>query len=199
VIPLDPGTYLVSSTHGPVAEDVDVVRQALDQPLLAATAIADLCRRSAELAGAGDVAARTYYRDTLVNACYAMTGRGRWGSVSAWCDELDELVGGTSPDGQYFRAVVAVLSGRAGPEELRRTAAVREDEAVSDTSGICRSGEHLDAATALLIEHVLGDDAANEYRQLVDSWTDMFFLKSRLRRNADEKTNTPRDRSESDM
>jgi glycosyltransferase involved in cell wall biosynthesis len=160
-------------------------------PLLSATAITDLCRHSARLAGAesapGGEAARTYYRDTLINACYAMTARGRWDSVSSWCDELDELSGASSPDAQYFRAVVAVMNGWVGPDELRRTAAVREDEAICHTSGICRSGDHLDAATALLIEHVHGADAADEYRHLIDSWTDMFFLNSRLRRNADEK------------
>jgi glycosyltransferase involved in cell wall biosynthesis len=151
-------------------------------PLLSATAITDLCQRSARLAGApAGEAARTYYRDTLINACYAMTARGRWESVSSWCDELDELSGASSPDAQYFRAVVAVMNGWAGPDELRRTAAVREDEAICHTSGICRSGDHLDAATALLIEHVHGTNAANEYRLLIDSWTDMFFLNSRLR------------------
>ncbi|GAB3890617.1 hypothetical protein GCM10029964_062440 [Kibdelosporangium lantanae] len=74
------------------------------------------------------------------------------------------------------------MSGQAGPDELRRTAAVREDHDMSETSGICRSGEHLDAATALLIERVHGPDPADEYRQLIEPWTDMFFLNSRLRR-----------------
>jgi hypothetical protein len=147
--------------------------------LLAPNEIEALCRRSARLADGS-----TYHRDTLVSACYAFTALGRWPTVSTWCAELDRLAGGRSPDAQYFRAVMAALSGQDVPAQLQRTAALREDEAVTGASGICRSGDHLDAAAALLIERVHGAEVAAEYRELVEPWTDMFFSDSRPRRTA---------------
>ncbi|WP_158632602.1 glycosyltransferase [Amycolatopsis sp. WAC 01416] len=122
-----------------------------------------------------------YLRRALAFACQSLTVRGEWRVVERYCAEIDELDSCSSPDAQYFRAMIEGLGEVVTDRTLKETISVRKNEALLGKSTLCPAGRHLDAAIAALVERRFGLERAEEYRAMCLTWDDMIFDQSKLR------------------
>jgi glycosyltransferase involved in cell wall biosynthesis len=155
-------------------------------PFLPAARLIRFCEKLEELAArrirTGDHLPPVHYlRLALPLACQGLGFRGDWDTVDRYCARIDELDGGGSPDAQYLRAMAEVADGVVTTRTLKETIAVRRADESLLKSTLCRSGRHLDAAIAALLECRGGADDAERYRAICDRWDDMFFEDSKLR------------------
>ncbi|OLZ48354.1 hypothetical protein BS329_24925 [Amycolatopsis coloradensis] len=155
-------------------------------PLLSPGELVRHCETLRRMAGqdvcTGDhVLPTEYLRRTLALACQSLTFRREWRVVEEYCALIDEIDGCSSPDAQYFRAMLEGIGEVVTDRTLRDTISVRKNEELLAKSTLCPAGRHLDAAIALLVERRFGVEKAEEYRGMCMDWDDMLFERSRPR------------------
>ncbi|SFB22250.1 Glycosyltransferase involved in cell wall bisynthesis [Amycolatopsis marina] len=143
------------------------------------TALKDLSEQSPTT---GDrLSARHYYRRALCIACQGLGTMGDWSTVHRFCEELDRIDQGNSPDAHYFRSVAELFNGVVTDSGLLRTIALRREDELLSASTIDPAGRHLDALIVAILRKIKSRSDAESYRALCEPWTDAFFQSSNLR------------------
>ncbi|WP_410610503.1 glycosyltransferase [Amycolatopsis sp. lyj-109] len=155
-------------------------------PVLDRARILDLCGTLKDLVErdpeTGDrLKARHYYRRALCIACQGLVVMGDWATLHVYCDELDRVDRCDSPDAHYFRSVAGLIGDALTGSVLLRTIRIRRDEELISNSAVDRSGRHLDALIAALLDRFKSASDAQRYRELCAPWTDEIFECSNLR------------------